>query len=801
MVAGRLHPVIVLLFRTVIMGAFTQFLYKKLVLLVGSSLFSVSRLLLPLFSFISSLFLRLHGNGCSLRQTFETDSSEIINQMDFKLVPSEPKLEPETEPEPELNDVGFKELETGSDFMPEKKAKMEGVGFTESEDDCEGEKFGTSFTFRFPTLEEYISNSKKESTELFNSDRVSSSSSSKSDFFMSSKGFNVEETDAASDKHITVEAAETLEEQSKEKPVEDGPRDEEKSEENEATSWIPQETGGYDFLDEIRFDYTEKDCVMVSDDHSESNSSEPDQVSVTSDSYYDGFLSDEDFGHEDGRVVDPEAWMDVNGKRVKTTRGETIDLGDKDEECDDFGEEDSDILGELSKLEGELLEQDLERNPEAEAWRFLSEDDFGEDSKEADADKDDKPLNGSYDSEKVTSKDACESEDPNKLETLWEHQELIEQLKMELRKVRATGLPTILEDSESPKITEDLKPWKIDEKFQREDCMGELHKFYKSYRERMRKFDIFNYQKMYAIGFLQLKDPLQPISSPKTSGPILKSLLSQNFWQLKHKSSENEPMIEFVKELQSDLEVVYVGQMCLSWEFLHWQYGKALDLWDSDPRGIHRYNEVAGEFQQFQVLLQRFIEDEHFQGPRVQFYIKSRCLLRNLLQVPVIREDNLRDKRKGRREERAEYVITSDIMVEIIEESIRIFWRFVRADKHCNSAMSKGHKGAQPPALQNPGDLELLMEIKQILQKKERKLKDLVRGGNCILRRFRKSREDDSDHVLYFFSQVDLKLVARVLNMSRITTEQLVWCHSKLSRISFENRKIQVEPSFLLFPC
>lgn len=84
---------------------------------------------------------------------------------------------------------------------------------------------------------------------------------------------------------------------------------------------------------------------------------------------------------------------------------------------------------------------------------------------------------------------------------------------------------------------------------------------------------------------------------------------------------------------------------------------------------------------------------------------------------------------------------------------------------------------------------------------KDRKLKDLVRSGNCILRRFRKCREEDSDHVLYFFSQVDMKLVSRVLNMTRITTDQLVWCHSKLSRISFEDRKIEVEPSFLLFPC
>jgi hypothetical protein len=86
------------------------------------------------------------------------------------------------------------------------------------------------------------------------------------------------------------------------------------------------------------------------------------------------------------------------------------------------------------------------------------------------------------------------------LESLWEHQDLIEQLKLELKKVRSVGLPTILEESESPKAPmEDLKPWRIDAKFLREDPMDELNKFFKSYRERMRKFDILCYQKMYAI--------------------------------------------------------------------------------------------------------------------------------------------------------------------------------------------------------------------------------------------------------------------------------------------------------------
>lgn len=83
---------------------------------------------------------------------------------------------------------------------------------------------------------------------------------------------------------------------------------------------------------------------------------------------------------------------------------------------------------------------------------------------------------------------------------------------------------------------------------------------------------------------------------------------------------------------------------------------------------------------------------------------------------------------------------------------------------------------------------------------KEKRLREVLRSGSCILKKFKKHDEDEADPVLYFFSQVDLKLVCRVLNMSKITTDQLAWCRSKLDKINFVNRRIHVEPSFLLFP-
>nr|AAM61394.1 unknown [Arabidopsis thaliana] len=268
-------------------------------------------------------------------------------------------------------------------------------------------------------------------------------------------------------------------------------------------------------------------------------------------------------------------------------------------------------------------------------------------------------------------------------------------------------------------------------------------------------------------------------------------------------------MVQFVKEIQGELENVYVGQMCLSWEILHWQYEKAIELLESDVYGSRRYNEVAGEFQQFQVLLQRFLENEPFEEPRVQHYIKRRCVLRNLLQIPVIREDGNKDKKNGRRrdyEENNDGVIKSDQLVEIMEETIRLFWRFVRCDKltiSIHDQKSRTKSQIEPDHEEDSEDLEMFAEVKSQLQNKEKRLRDVLKSERCIIRRFQKHKEEDSteDQVLHFFSQVDMKLVTRVLNMSKLTRDHLVWCHNKLTKINFVNRRLHLDPSFCLFPC
>lgn len=84
---------------------------------------------------------------------------------------------------------------------------------------------------------------------------------------------------------------------------------------------------------------------------------------------------------------------------------------------------------------------------------------------------------------------------------------------------------------------------------------------------------------------------------------------------------------------------------------------------------------------------------------------------------------------------------------------------------------------------------------------KERKLKDIQRSGNCVVRKFQKHQDQAQLEHAMLVAQVEIRLISRVLNMSKLTADQLMWCHQKLNQINFDNRKVHLEPSFLLFPC
>lgn len=99
-----------------------------------------------------------------------------------------------------------------------------------------------------------------------------------------------------------------------------------------------------------------------------------------------------------------------------------------------------------------------------------------------------------------------------------------------------------------------------------------------------------------------------------------------------------------VKSLESDFEMVYVAQSCLSWEALHDQYIKLqgivasrVDNTRTSPYGALCSSTLVNKFQRFQILIERFMEDERSEkGKRYWNFIQKRSSLKSLLQVPEV---------------------------------------------------------------------------------------------------------------------------------------------------------------------
>ncbi|CAH8327172.1 unnamed protein product [Eruca vesicaria subsp. sativa] len=376
----------------------------------------------------------------------------------------------------------------------------------------------------------------------------------------------------------------------------------------------------------------------------------------------------------------------------------------------------------------------------------------------------------------------------------YEHSDVIEKLKTEIRTARTGGLCTILEESETP--LEEPKPLKIEPKQDRfKDMIGEIHKVYKNYAVKMRKLDVIDSQTMHSISLIKLKDSSKP-SSNIVKPPKLP------LWPFKKHKLECDPIERLVKEASRDFETVYVSQLCISWEMLHWQYTKLLEFDSHAATTTYQYNLVAGEFQLFQVLVQRFVENEPFQNSsRVETYLKNRRHFHNFLQIPLVRDDRSSKSNKKCRNE-GEFAVKIETLREIILESMRVFWEFLCADKdEFSSVMKVTHQTQVSP--QDPLDLELLTEIRTHHQKKEKKLKEILRSQCCIVKKLKKNETKSSVRVKdeLLIAQTELRVVSRVMTMSKLTTEKLVWCQEKLNRISFIGRKIHMEPSFSLLPC
>lgn len=80
-----------------------------------------------------------------------------------------------------------------------------------------------------------------------------------------------------------------------------------------------------------------------------------------------------------------------------------------------------------------------------------------------------------------------------------------------------------------------------------------------------------------------------------------------------------------------------MAQVCLAWEALNWNYRNFFRQ-NPNPKEMGKPYcpaKVAQEFQQFQVLLQRFIENEPYEhGRRPEVYARMKVHSPKLLLVP-----------------------------------------------------------------------------------------------------------------------------------------------------------------------
>ncbi|XP_044506905.1 uncharacterized protein LOC123226451 [Mangifera indica] len=304
--------------------------------------------------------------------------------------------------------------------------------------------------------------------------------------------------------------------------------------------------------------------------------------------------------------------------------------------------------------------------------------------------------------------------------------------------------------------------------------------FYKKYTERMRWFDILNYDRTCGISAVLNRQ----VGAPS---PIESNINSDQDFAIPSISWAKMTKKRLLKSLESDFEMVYVAQSCLSWEALHYQYTKVKSLADSTSQnnGVFPGN-LHGEFQKFQVLLERFLEDESCGGKRIWNYVRGRFGLNSLLQVPQI-SGFMEEIREDRKRE----TVSVNEVLKAIERGIQAFSVFVTADNFNKKPWWKLRTSLiwTYPPVEDAKDLPLLRGLIQKLRKKELCLKDLQAKQRCWLKKVVNPLEE-SQRKETLFTMIEMKLISRVIQMSTVSNSQLKWCQEKLDNIEFKAGKV-----------
>ncbi|KAL0720088.1 hypothetical protein Bca4012_069412 [Brassica carinata] len=316
----------------------------------------------------------------------------------------------------------------------------------------------------------------------------------------------------------------------------------------------------------------------------------------------------------------------------------------------------------------------------------------------------------------------------------------------------------------------------------------ETNEVYNTYCERMRWYDILSRDRTYGLRVIMNQETASTLS---VWGITAEKRLKQS--------------------IEKDLELVYVAQSCLSWEALQHQYTTVRDrLKASDSKGGSYDDDISKEFQKFQVLLERFLEEERCEGKRVLSFVQRRFELMSFFQVPRLSGYKRKRPHEGGRERNEEQVLKA------IERCITVYYDFVKADTKRPFVWERLKTSLVNSPLievEDPRDIKLFLNLKNLLQKKnlkpfgfikkEQSLKE-AQGNKKKKTWFKKKKspymEEDENSMLATFIKIELKLVSRVLQMSLVSSSHLKWCQHKLTNIDFNGGNFSRTSSPVLFP-
>ncbi|KAL8139190.1 hypothetical protein V2J09_005191, partial [Rumex salicifolius] len=311
----------------------------------------------------------------------------------------------------------------------------------------------------------------------------------------------------------------------------------------------------------------------------------------------------------------------------------------------------------------------------------------------------------------------------------------------------------------------------------------DFESIYQKYCERMLLFDRISAQCLNEAG-PQLSVLPSPRSQPskKLASPF--RCLSLN--KMEQSQDETERLQEPEEAPFEDLETAYVAHVCLAWEALHCQYTQLIQKISCQPDNSACYNHCAQQYQQFQVLLQRFIENEPFElALRPEIYARTRSTMPKLLQVP-----NVQASHQTTSEVDSEYAIHAPDLLSLIQCSILSFHLFLKRDK------KKSGRVLNLFGSQNQTTMPI-QQVLSIIEKKKLKLKELRKKKKGWKKNAWPGTSEEVELLLGF---IDIGVVSRVLRMVRITRDQVLWCEDKIRKLDVLEGKLQRDPCPILFP-